>query len=170
MKSKSALQLVKGMKFVKESGVWADLGCGSGLFTSALASLLGADGRIFAVDNRPNPLSTAVKGNIEFIKMDFMEDDLPFTDIDGFLMANLLHYVDDKMGFIKKLVKHLSPNGQFLIVEYETDMSSYLLPFPIKYKDLQQLFAQTGFKTSQYLGDKQSSYHFGKMYVCSFSK
>ena len=34
-------------------GVWADLGAGSGVFTRALADLLGPEGQVFAVDRQP---------------------------------------------------------------------------------------------------------------------
>ena len=38
---------------VPQGGTWADLGAGRGTFTRALARLLGAEGRVVAVERDP---------------------------------------------------------------------------------------------------------------------
>jgi hypothetical protein len=39
--------------------------------------------------------------------------------LDGILMANLLHFVRDQTGLLRRVAAHLCPTGRFLIVEYE---------------------------------------------------
>src|SRR5690606_11791159 len=48
---------------VTEGGTWADLGAGSGTFTRALASLLGAAGTVYAVDRSPSVRNLARRGD-----------------------------------------------------------------------------------------------------------
>jgi ubiquinone/menaquinone biosynthesis C-methylase UbiE len=49
MKDAEALELVR--EAVRGAGpAWADLGAGDGIFTRALADLLGSEARIYAVD------------------------------------------------------------------------------------------------------------------------
>jgi len=75
---------------------WADLGCGEGLFTLALASLLPAGSVIYGVDKN-NPLkkqTTAGGVDIIPISADFVTDPLPLNNLDGLLMANYLPYWD----------------------------------------------------------------------------
>ena len=85
------------------------LGCGSGIFTSALASLLGAVGKIYALDKEVQGLEIEVAGKIkiDFFKLDFINDPLPFSNVDGILMANSFSaQLKDKPAFIEKIKKH----------------------------------------------------------------
>ena len=85
---------------------WADLGCGSGTFTLALASLLSKGSLIYALDTNeraiqgiPDSYGNAI---LKKLKGNFVIERLPFDDLDGILMANSLHYVKDKAGFYRK--------------------------------------------------------------------
>jgi len=96
--------------------IWTDLGCGSGLFTNALAGFLAPGSRIFAVDKNINTFKNFSQNNnviIEKIKADFIYDELKLQDLDGIMMANSLHYVKDKFSFIKKAGNYLKSNGFF---------------------------------------------------------
>ena len=110
MKVSDATTLIKpGIPDKIKNTVWADLGCGSGIFTTALASLLGDFAIIYAVDKEHQDLGIEAAGKIkiEFIRLDFINDALPFSNVDGILMANAFHYVKDKPAVIDKLKKHL---------------------------------------------------------------
>ncbi|HCW09353.1 MAG TPA: hypothetical protein DGG95_18515, partial [Cytophagales bacterium] len=84
--------------------IWADLGCGNGLFTKALASLLGKKSKIFALDKTHQIIEPIYHySEIEFIKTDFVGEPLTLKNLDGVLMANSLHYVKDKPKLILEI-------------------------------------------------------------------
>jgi ribosomal protein L11 methylase PrmA len=93
---KDAIDLIN---FPVNEGVqtWADLGCGSGLFTKASASLLPRGSTIHAVDVDAQALQKipeAYNGvRIETSVMNFSSGEFPFQQLDGILMANSLQFL-----------------------------------------------------------------------------
>src|SRR5688500_3903501 len=85
---------------------WADLGAGRGLFTGALSTLL-ESGKIIAVDKDEAALktiridNTAVK--LELLRTDLLEVGFTNGSLDGILMANSIHYIKDKVGYLQRL-------------------------------------------------------------------
>src|SRR4029450_10044540 len=77
---------------------WADLGCGDGTFTLALAELLAPGSTIHAMDGASPALRRipSVHNGVRITKHrgDFTGLPWPFADLDGILMANSLHYVE----------------------------------------------------------------------------
>jgi len=168
MKVTDATALIKTGKPDRiKNTTWADLGCGSGIFTNALASLLGDGGKIYAVDKEVQELNIEVAGKIkiEFFKLDFINDALPFSNVDGILMANAFHYVKDKPAFIEKIKKHLKASGQMIIVEYDTVRQNRWVPYPISFENLIQTFSTAGFTYVKKVGERTSVYRSEKMYA-----
>jgi SAM-dependent methyltransferase len=128
---------------------WADLGCGSGLFTRALATLLHPDSTIYAIDKTPQTLPKP----IQFRQGDFEKDPLP--PVDGILMANALHYVKDKAKLIAKLNA-----PRYILVEYDTRQANPWVPYPIGKDILEALF-----KDVIWLGDRPSAFGRARMYA-----
>ena len=104
--------LADAIEMLADSGVealgpttWADLGCGDGTFTLALAVRLAAGSTIHAMDRDGAALRkipSAYKGvRIKTHRGDFTNQTWPFADLDGILMANSLHYVDDHAALIR---------------------------------------------------------------------
>ena len=147
---------------------WADLGAGTGTFTLALAEILSPPGVIIAVDKDAGALrqipAQHTQITIEPRQADFIKEDLLLENLDGILMANALHYVKDKVILINKLCKYLKEDGSFLIVEYETDRVNPWVPYPIRFEALKELFATTGFLSTEKLGEAPSRYQ-EKMYA-----
>jgi ubiquinone/menaquinone biosynthesis C-methylase UbiE len=170
MKQNEAVALI-GAAIPKKmvNNVWADLGCGSGTFTKALSVLLGDGNRIFAVDNVNQQIesSDGRSAQIEFIKIDFVNDVFPFSLLDGILMANALHYVKDKAAFISKIKKHLKPKGQLVVIEYETEKANPWVPYPISFDNLRNMLLASGFKQVEKIGERESIYRSGGMYACN---
>lgn len=147
---------------------WADLGCGSGLFTLALASLLCPGSTVYAVDRQPKirPHHTPNQVSIEPVKTDFVKNALPFRDLDGILMANSLHYVKDKPTLIRKLrAANLRPQHAILIIEYDTGRPTPVwVPYPVSFASLQTFFHNVGYSTIIRLADHPSIFNRNAIY------
>src|ERR1043165_3350816 len=103
--------------------LWLDLGCGTGLFTLALAANLPSGSKIIAIDKDEKALrKIPARVNdvaIQTMAADFVSDALAVREVDGILLANSLHYVKYKVIFLKKLISSMKTNGVFLIIEYD---------------------------------------------------
>ena len=146
---------------------WADLGCGTGLFTLALAGILLPGNSIYAIDKKtllkqqltPNQIT------IHPLKADFEKQDLGLRDLDGILMANSFHYIKDKPALLQRLKLILRPKHFFLIVEYDTGQPvSTWVPYPLNFSALQSLFHAAGYSTITRLADQPSIYNNNNIY------
>lgn len=171
MNIEDAIELIRPhCPFAKST--WADLGCGSGLFTHALATLLPAGSTIYAVDKIMNAFVERPGFNnisIKKFELDFEKDILPFKNLDGILMANSLHFVSRKMELINKLKNSSSNAGQFIIVEYDTDMPNRWVPFPVSFLSLQNLFYSIGYSSVIKLNERPSAFNSGNLYAAIVS-
>jgi SAM-dependent methyltransferase len=169
MELNDAIQLIQNNQ-ISDTQIsnWADLGCGSGLFTAALSHFLAKGSTIHALDNKPPASINSVKPgiNINIQEADFVRDPLFFKDLDGFLLANSLHYVRDKPDLMRKINYSLKPNGRLLIVEYDTDEPVRTwVPFPLSFKSLQQFFESQGYTSTTKLQTRPSIYGRANIYA-----
>lgn len=166
MKDADAIELIRKGILEKSAVHWADLGSGSGTFTKALAQLLAPGSTILAVDkDNYTIVSPNNQVTINFQQADFTTAALP-NALDGILMANSLHYVQDQFSFIKRIMKHLNTKGTIIFVEYDTDRSNAWVPYPIAFNKLKELLSQAGFKSITKIGEMDSVYNQNKMYAC----
>ncbi len=174
MNSQDAIALIQDKNiFSGTKTVWADLGCGTGLFTYALASLLNEESIIFAIDKNISSFKTisSMKGvTINKIELNFESDDLPFDSLDGILMANSLHFVKNKKRIIEKMKSYLSANSCFLLVEYDTEISNHWVPYPVNFLSLKKLFNEAGFTSVTKINDRQSAFNRGNLYSVIIKK
>jgi ubiquinone/menaquinone biosynthesis C-methylase UbiE len=148
---------------------WADLGAGTGVFTTALAQLLaGEHDIIYAIDQDEHALdkiSTTVEAvKIMRLPLNFVVDELPLKDLDGVLMANSLHFVEDKIALLAKIKRILKPDASLLIVEYDTLTPNKWIPYPINFVTLQKIMIDMGFVSVTRLGDHPSVYNHNLIY------
>lgn len=143
------------------SGQWADLGCGAGLFSKALLSLLPAGSTVHAVDSRPQEFTDA---GIRFIRADFEKDPLPLPRLDGIIMANSLHFVKNKLQLLQKLKGHLKPGGIFILVEYDKRWPNPWVPYPLGFLAAGTLFRDAGFGELERIRERQSLYSRANIY------
>ena len=167
MKIKDAETLIQ-KAFDEDGGIecWADLGCGSGIFTYAVANCLKAGSTIYAVDKEMPVLSPTNNVNIQCIRADMETIIFRNNELDGILMANSFHYVKDKNSLIQRIRNFLKSDGRFLIVEYDTDKSNRWVPFPITFQELLLLFKNNGFHKVEKIGERSSIFGPQKMYAC----
>lgn len=137
----------------KQKEVWLDLGSGWGAFTLALRDIGGNSISIISVDQDKSILETQQSNferqfpqtNISYINQDFTKE-IPVINVGGILMANSLHYIKDQMAFINRIKFMLPKNGRLIIIEYDTDVSNFWLPYPISYNKLRELLKNCGFQ------------------------
>jgi hypothetical protein len=168
MELQEAVTLIQTKEIVQEKQtVWADLGCGSGLFTRALSGQLHTGSTIYAIDNKISAFQNSSVSNdviIKTLQSDFVHDDLHLQDLDGILMANALHFVRNKKQFIEKVTQLFRSVPVFLLVEYDTDTPNPWVPFPLSFTNLKKLFTDLGFHSVKKISEKKSLYRSGKMY------
>jgi trans-aconitate methyltransferase len=148
--------------------VWADLGCGDGTFTLALADLLAAGSAIHAMDLDGSALrkipSTHKDVRITTYRADFTAPAWPFDHVDGILMANSLHYVRDQAAFIRGCEARMTTR-RFLIVEYDTDRANAWVPYPVSRHRLSELFAAAGYSSIRLLSSRPSVFRRAALYA-----
>jgi trans-aconitate methyltransferase len=148
--------------------VWADLGAGRGLFTRALADILPGGSTVYAIDKSAaalkeiEPLSPAV--TLKKIQTDFVREEFAPEPPDGILMANALHFVENKIAFIKKIRKKLQPSGRLIIVEYDLPAANAWVPYPVHFTALEKLAKDTGFTNTLKLSETPSLYNRANIY------
>ena len=168
-------------------GTWADLGAGSGTFTLALASLLGPEGVIHAVDRDaralrlleqpaedgagPGTMAPAARplgARIVCRAADFTRElDLP--PLDGVLLANSLHFQPDPCAALRHAARWLKPGAVLIVVEYDVARPNPWVPHPLPWSDFPHAAECAGLVTPRLLANVPSAYH-GRMYAAACRK
>ena len=159
------VRLLAGGVRQNEGGTWADLGAGSGAFTLALADLIGPHGVIHAVDRdrgalaelRSSFVSAVPQAEVRTHVADFTRP-LELADLDGIVMANSLHFVDDKIPVVALLRRYLRSGGRLLLVEYDSDHGNPYVPHPMTFETWRSLAAEAGFVDTQRLASVPSRF------------
>ena len=100
----------------------ADIGAGSGFFTTRLAQAVGPDGRVYAVDVNPvtlRELKTALgdQANVEIIRGEENDPRLPSSRLDAALVVNAYHEFAEHQAMLGAILAALKPGGRLAIVE-----------------------------------------------------
>jgi trans-aconitate methyltransferase len=168
MKPEVAKQLIEdGVERTNEKQIWADLGAGNGVFTHALSTLLHDGSVLYAVDlnaSRMDSIRVWQQIVLKKIHADFIGDGWNTDPLHGILMANALHFVKDKVSFLKKLKERLLPDGRLLIVEYEMERGNSWVPYPIPFSELSEALNRAGFLSITKLKEIPSVYDNRMMY------
>jgi len=135
-----------------EGGTWADLGAGTGAFTLALADLIGPHGVIHAIDRdraalaelRSAFVSAMPQAELRARIADFTRR-LDLSELDGVVMANSLHFVDDKAAVLDLVRGYLKHAGRLLLVEYDSDRGNPWVPHPLSFETWRDVAAEAGF-------------------------
>lgn len=149
---------------------WADLGCGTGTFTLALADVLAAGSVVHAMDRDGSVLrkipAAHKQVSITTHCGDFLrQESWPFAGLDGILMANSLHYVEDQSTFIRACEPWMRSPRRFLIVEYDTYDATRWVPSPLPQARLIRLFNGAGYGSISILRSRPSLYRRAALYA-----
>jgi ubiquinone/menaquinone biosynthesis C-methylase UbiE len=160
------VRLLKGG--VTSGGIWADLGAGTGAFTLALAELVGPSGEVIAVDRDRGALRDLERAlrpggaTVRTLAADFTKPiDLPA--LDGIVMANSLHFVEDKAPVLALMRRALKPLQRLLLVEYDADRGNQWVPHPLSFETWRALADSNGFTRTRELASVRSRF-LGRIY------
>lgn len=144
-------------------GVWADLGAGTGNFTWALAEILGPTATIHALDRDARaveaqrvrlktdpPAATVLPRQADIVQP------LSLPTLDGVLLANVLHFIRDQVGLLRRLRTAVRPDGILLVVEYEQTFPIPWVPYPLPFAKLAALVRAAGFTPAVQVGMRRS--------------
>jgi SAM-dependent methyltransferase len=176
MDSRDAARLIA--RAVRRGETWADLGAGTGTFTVALARLAGPTGAVYAVEREQSAVDAlgAVAGEndleragIVVLRADFTER-LELPPLDGALLANALHFVDDdeQAQLLRRIADRLVQTGALIIVEYDNRPPSRWVPFPVSLARLADLARIAQLGVPEQIGRRRSMFG-GSMYAARLS-
>jgi ubiquinone/menaquinone biosynthesis C-methylase UbiE len=119
-----ALRLLR----IPPGAVVADVGAGSGYFTSRLARIVGPTGRVFANDLQPGMLDIirrriAREGatNVEPVLGTVDDPHLPRGAIDLALMVDVYHEFSQPQAMLRRVRESLKPEGRLVLLEYRAE-------------------------------------------------
>jgi ubiquinone/menaquinone biosynthesis C-methylase UbiE len=173
MELSTAKELIHGgVSHSRQHQVWADLGAGNGLFTRALAGLLTGSPTIYAVDMDRSALDQIqLPGHTKLVRLhQNFEKGFHSEPLDGVLMANSLHYVNDKKIYLRKITALLKPDGHLILIEYDTNKRNAWVPYPIRYNDLDDLVTETGLRMIGKLAEVPSLFRTANIYSALLKK
>jgi len=120
-KALAALELKPGM-------VVADIGAGSGYYTSRMAKLVGPAGRVFATDIQPGMLEILNRriqseglANVTTVLGAMDDPKLAPASIDLAIMVDVYHELQAPQVFLQKLRSVFKPGGRLVLVEFRKE-------------------------------------------------
>ena len=120
-KALQALELKPGM-------VVADIGAGSGYYTSRMSKLVGATGKVYATDIQPGMLEILNRRiqsegltNVTPILGAMDDPKLPAASLDLAIMVDVYHELQAPQVFLQRLREVFKPGGRLVLVEFRKE-------------------------------------------------
>jgi ubiquinone/menaquinone biosynthesis C-methylase UbiE len=109
----------------REGAAFADIGCGTGLFTFPAAEIGGSSAAIYAVDISPEMLEDVRLGaeergadNIETVLSEPYDFKLQNGTADFVLICTVLHEIGDKARFIQEAKRICTAGGKIAVIDF----------------------------------------------------
>lgn len=153
----------------------ADLGCGTGYFTLALAHAVGKGGLVSAVDIMTEPLQSVQAraealglANIQTIHADLEVlggTKIPDNSQDLALLANTLFQSPKKEQMIAEAVRMLKPGGRLLIIDWKKGVKGFGPPDAARTDEqaMQTMAVAAGVRFERPL--EAGAYYYGLLFV-----
>jgi predicted methyltransferase len=131
----------------------ADIGAGSGYYTSRLAPAVGPQGQVFANDIIPDYLARLRRriereghANVRFVLGDAGNANLPPASVDLALMVHMYHEISDPFGLLWHLHESLNPGGRLAVIDADRPTGRHGTPPELLRCELEAVgFHQTSF-------------------------
>jgi predicted methyltransferase len=111
---------------VADGSVVADIGAGAGWFTIRLARRVGPNGTVYAQDVQRQMLEAIRRRvtreglqNVQARLGSGTDPNLPPAALDAILVVDVYPEVDDRVTFLRNLVRALKPNGRLGVVNFK---------------------------------------------------
>jgi len=120
-KALDALELKPGM-------VVADIGAGSGYYSSRIAKRVGPTGRVYATDIQPGMIALLDRrikseglGNVTTVLGGLADPRLPPQSIDLAIMVDVYHELQEPQVFLQALKETFKPGGRLVLLEFRKE-------------------------------------------------
>jgi len=120
-KALDALELKPGM-------VVADIGAGSGYYSTRIAKRVGPTGRVYATDIQPGMIALLDRrikseglGNVTTVLGGMDDPKLPPASIDLAIMVDVYHELQEPQIFLQRLKGTLKPGGRLVLLEFRKE-------------------------------------------------
>ncbi len=108
-----------------KGSVVADIGAGSGFMTELFAGLVGAAGKVYAVDINAGLMERLAKdaadkgiANIETVVCGERSVDLPANSVDLMFICDTYHHFEYPVSTMRSIHEALRPGGQLVVVDF----------------------------------------------------
>jgi ubiquinone/menaquinone biosynthesis C-methylase UbiE len=140
---------------LKGGDIIADIGCGNGYFAIPALKIVGPAGRVYAVDTSDEMLeqlrqrlSETQFQNIIITRGGEHDPGLEDESITFVLMSNVLHEIEDRVLFLKRIKKALKRGGKLAVIDWQKKQTS--LGPPVEHRldseYVAQLLQERGFQ------------------------
>ena len=152
----------------------ADFGCGQGDFTLAAAKLVGAEGKVHAIDIQDSALSSTrskariggllnidlKKANVEVLGASGCAD----GSQDAVLLTNLLFQTEKRVEVVREAMRVLKPGGSAIFVDWEKEASfGPMRNLRMEKEAIEKLIIQEGFVFKKEI--EAGAFHFGMIFT-----
>lgn len=151
----------------------ADFGCGAGFFSIPLGKRVGSNGRVYALDIRPEALE-AVRAKVKLYHLFNIETSranleqergsgLKSETIDKVIITNILFQAENKKNIIEDAYRILKPGGSAIVIEWnEEKITGPILPKKIKKDEVADIFKDAGFSLTKKFD--AGTHHYGLIF------